>query len=151
MKAIKNILLFVLFVTLAYGLVASKSIAYCCGMCHTEVRETSVKDDSCCDSEGSCCHEQMSCCGSEDTEEPADHDCQKDPCRVAYIQFDWSPEVVSKTIAPSLPVLDLFYGNYLLTDLVAQISEIQSSKLSPPPLIPLSPREYLSFLNILVI
>ncbi len=143
--------MFILFVTLVYGLVASKSVAYCCGMCHTEVREVPVKD-SICKSEGSCCHhEKTSCWGSDDSKESADHDCTKDPCRVTYVQFDWSHEFMSKSITPSLPVLDLFYENYLQRDLISQISEIEISKLQPPPLMYPSPREYLSFLNILII
>ncbi len=151
MKAIKNILMFILFATVTCGLVASKSIAYCCGMCHTETQDVSAKDDSCCKSEDSCCHEQTSCCGSEDAEESTDHNCEKTPCHVTVIQFDWSTEIVHKTITPSLPVLDLFYGDYFLTDIVKQKLELEHSQIQSPPLIYPSPREYLSFLNILII
>ncbi|MDR1369576.1 MAG: hypothetical protein LBJ72_05550 [Dysgonamonadaceae bacterium] len=152
MKVIKNILLFTLFAILTYGLVASKTVAYCCGMCHTEISEVFVEENSCCGSAESCCHEDMdSCCSPEDMENRPVHDCTDDPCRSEFVQFDWSPVIEFKSVTPAPLVLDLLYENHLLADFVLYLPESEASKVQFPLIVQPPPREYLSLLNILII
>ncbi len=145
MKIIGNILSSVLFAVAIYGLVISKSIAYCCGGCSTESIAYQERD--------SCCGEERSSCCASGTEEGSEtNDCGSDPCRSEVVHFDWSPASELRTFTPPVPEFQLFYPvQPLVVFSVEGETESLLSSIHSPPVPKFLPKDYLSFIQVLII